>query len=324
MRRGTFSMIHQQPSNLRISRSRGFLRCAALFTFLIVGISGRSVAQEPQNALSLSAEQQSSISSFALSIRQEIRKEDCAGTGCEIMVVDFTLLSGETCSTCALLADSLAQTLSELPGGPNVISRTTLSSFLNEERIPSKILNQPEALAWVAHQLHASRLVFGTIRTENELLLARAHLLKDEGPGKKPHASKEISVKMPLGNLADGLLARESYHSLPKREPSQAQVLSTSSIQAKAPGGALPTCFYMPNPPYSDAARTAKLSGTILVEGIITTDGRVTSPRIIKGLPLGLNESSLEILQTWRCKPALQNGVPVSVLVPFEVTFRLY
>ena len=324
MRRGTFAMIRQQPSCPRISRSRGFQLRAALFTFLIVGISGRSAAQESQNTLSLSAEQQSVISRFALSIREEIRKGDCAGTGCEILVVDFALLSGETCSTCALLADSLSKTLSELPGGPNVISRTTLSSFLNEERIPSKILNQPEALAWVAYQLHASRLVFGTIRTENDLLLARAHLLKDEGPGKKPHVSKEISVKMPLGNLADGLSARESYHSLPKREPSEAQLPTPSTSQGKVPGVALPTCFYMPNPPYTDAARAAKLGGTILLEAIITTDGRVISPRIIKGLPMGLNEICLKSLQTWRCKPAMQNGVPVPVLIPFEVTFRLY
>jgi TonB family protein len=324
MRRGSFSKIHQQPSNLRISRSRRFLRYAALFTFLTVGVLGRSGAQEPQNALSLSAEQQSGISNFALSIRQEIRKEDCAGTGCEILVVDFALLSGETCSTCALLADSLTKTLSGLPGGPNVISRTTLSSFLNEERIPSKILNQPEALAWVAYQLHASRLVFGTIRTEKDLLLVRAHLLKDKGPGKKPHVSKEISVKIPLGNLADGFSARESYQSLPKREPSEVQLPTPSTAQGKVPGVPLPTCFYMPNPPYTDAARAAKLSGTILLEAIITTDGRVISPRIIKGLPMGLNEICLKSLQTWRCKPAMQNGVPVPVLIPFEVTFHLY
>jgi TonB family protein len=317
-------MIRQKPNNYRVSRSPGFLQCVSLFAFLATGISGRAVAQEPQNVLSLSAEQQSSISSFALSIQQEIRKEDCAGNGCEILVVDFALLSGETCSTCALLADSLAKTLSELPGGPNVISRTTLSSFLNEERIPSKILNQPEALAWVAHQLHASRLVFGTIRTEEELLLARAHLLKDEGPGQKPHVSKEISVKIPLGNLADGLSARESYQSLPKREPSEAQLPNPFTAQGKGPGVALPTCFYMPNPPYTDSARAAKLSGKILLEAIITTDGRVISPRIINGLPMGLNELCLKSLQTWRCKPAMQNGVPVPVLIPFEVTFRLY
>ena len=312
-------MIHRQPSNPRISRSHGVQLRVAFFTCLIVGVSVRSVAQEPQNTLALSAEQQSAISAFALSIREEIKKEDCAGTGCEIVVVDFALLSGETCSTGALLADSLAKTLGELPSGPSVISRTTLSSFLNGERIPSKILNQPEALAWVANQLHASRLVFGTIRTEKDVLLVRTHLLKYEGPGKKPHVSKEISVKMPLGTLGDGLSARESYHSLPKREPSEAQLPTTS-----LPGVALPTCFYMPNPPYTDAARAAKLSGTILLEAIITTDGSVTSPRIIKGLPMGLNEICLKSLQTWRCKPALRNGVPVSVLVPFEVTFRLY
>jgi TonB family protein len=317
-------MIYKQANGHHVLRVCRFVQCSLLSLFLISGISGRSSAQELQNAVSLTPEQQSLISSLAQNVREEIKKEDCAGTGCEILVVDFALLSGETCSTCAFLADSLTKTLIELPGGPNVISRRSLSSFLNEERIPSKILNQPEALAWVAYQMHASRLVFGTIRTEKELLLVRAHLLKDEGPGKKPHVSKEISVKIPVGNLADGFAARESYQSLPKREPSEAQLPNPFTAQGNVPGVAVPTCFYMPNPPYTDSARAAKLSGTILLDAIITTDGRVISPRIIKGLPMGLNEICLKSLQTWRCKPAMQNGVPVPVLIPFEVTFRLY
>jgi hypothetical protein len=121
-----------------------------------------------------------------------MKKEDCAGTGCEILVVNFTLPSDETCSACILLADSLAKTLGELPGGPNVINRTRLNSFLDEERIPSRTLNQREALAWVAHELHASRVVFGTIHPEREFLQLKARLLKDEVFGKDP---RELEVQ---------------------------------------------------------------------------------------------------------------------------------
>jgi TonB family protein len=142
--------------------------------------------------------------------------------------------------------------------------------------------------------------------------------------GNSTETSRETSAKIPLGDLAAGFQPRESYDSLPKRESTEAQLLTTSSSQGKGAGGALPNCFYMPNAPYSDAARKGKLSGALLVEGIVTTDGRVSSPRIIKGFPPGLNESILDTLKTWRCKPAMQNGVPASVLVPFEVTFRLY
>jgi periplasmic protein TonB len=97
------------------------------------------------------------------------------------------------------------------------------------------------------------------------------------------------------------------------------------AFRAGVNGVGLPSCFYMPNPPYSDEARKAKYSGTVLVEAIVTIDGRVTNPRVIKSPGLGLDESTINTLRTWRCKPANgPNGKPVNVQVPFEVTFRLY
>jgi Gram-negative bacterial TonB protein C-terminal len=317
-------MTYKRSNEHHILRVSRLLPCAALSVFLIVGISGRSSAQEPQNVLSLTPEQQSVISSLAQNVRQEIKKEDCAGTGCEILVVNFTLPSDETCSACILLADSLAKTLGELPGRPNVINRTRLNSFLDEERIPSRTLNQHEALAWVAHELHASRVVFGTIHPEREFLQVKARLLKDEVFGKSPHVSKELSVKMPLDNLADGFLARESFPPLAKRDVSlmNAEPIDASRMAQKS--FKFPSCFYMPNPPYSQPAREAKVGGTLLVEAIITRQGKIMEPRIVRGLPFGLNQISIETMKSWRCNPAIDNGVPVAVVLPFEITFRLY
>jgi TonB family protein len=97
------------------------------------------------------------------------------------------------------------------------------------------------------------------------------------------------------------------------------------AFRAGVNGVGLPSCFYMPSPPYSDEARKAKYSGTVLVEAIVTVDGRVTNPRVIKSPGLGLDETTVNTLRTWRCKPANgPNGKPVTVQVPFEVTFRLY
>jgi periplasmic protein TonB len=90
-------------------------------------------------------------------------------------------------------------------------------------------------------------------------------------------------------------------------------------------GVGLPACFYSPQPPYSDEARKAKYSGTVLVDAIVTVDGRVNPLRVIKSPGLGLDDSVITTLKTWRCKPAIgPGGKPVPVSVPFEVTFRLY
>jgi protein TonB len=86
-----------------------------------------------------------------------------------------------------------------------------------------------------------------------------------------------------------------------------------------------PACFYSPQPPYTDEARQAKYSGTVLVDAIVTADGRVSPTRVLKNPGLGLEDSVIKTLKTWRCKPALgPDQRPVAVAVPFEVAFRLF
>ena len=88
-------------------------------------------------------------------------------------------------------------------------------------------------------------------------------------------------------------------------------------------GTSVPSCSYMPRPPYSKEAKAAKYQGTVLVEGIVTLDGRITNLRVLKSPGLGLEESVLKTLKTWKCKPATHEGKPVPTLTPFEITFRL-
>jgi len=96
-------------------------------------------------------------------------------------------------------------------------------------------------------------------------------------------------------------------------------------FRAGVNGVGSPSCFYAPNPPYSDEARKAKYAGVVLVDVVVTADGRVTNPHVIKSPGLGLDEVTINTLRTWRCKPANgPNGKPVPVEVQIEVTFRLY
>jgi TonB family protein len=96
-------------------------------------------------------------------------------------------------------------------------------------------------------------------------------------------------------------------------------------FRAGVNGVGSPTCFYMPNPPYSEEARKAKYSGVVNVEAVITVDGHVTNMRVEKSPGLGLDETTVQTMRTWRCKPAVgPGGRPVATLVQFEVNFRLY
>jgi protein TonB len=97
------------------------------------------------------------------------------------------------------------------------------------------------------------------------------------------------------------------------------------AFRAGVNGVGSPSCFYMPNPPYSEEARKAKYSGVVLVDAVVTVDGQVTKPRVIKSPGLGLDETTVQTMRTWRCKAALgPSGRPVATSVQFEVNFRLY
>ena len=97
------------------------------------------------------------------------------------------------------------------------------------------------------------------------------------------------------------------------------------AFRAGINGVGIPVCIYCPNPQYSDEARKAKYQGTVTLLVTVTVDGRAINASVVKGPGLGLEEKALEAVKTWRLKPAVgPSGKPVPVIVPIEVTFRLY
>jgi periplasmic protein TonB len=96
-------------------------------------------------------------------------------------------------------------------------------------------------------------------------------------------------------------------------------------FRAGVNGVGSPVCIYCPQPEYSDEARKAKYMGTVLLDVIVTTDGRVIDPRILHGPGLGLEEKAIAQVKNWKMRPALgPNGKPVTCRVQIEVTFHLY
>ena len=293
---------------------------------LFLGTAVNALAQEPSSTFSLTPEQRSGINALAQNLQKELKKEKCSDSTCQVLIVSLALRSGETCSVCIFLSDSLAKALGELPGSPGVINRENFTSFMDRETLPSQYLGQEQTLVWISRELHASRVLFGTLDPQGDLLSLNVKVLRYGKFADDVHVSKETQGKLPMGDLADsyGFTPRQFFNPLPNRAPSQNGPEPIRVPPKGNSGFTLPSCSFMPNPSYTDAARHAKISGSLLVEAIVTVQGTVISPRIIRGLPYGLNESSLQMLKTWKCTPATHDGKPVAVLVPFEVTFRLY
>jgi protein TonB len=78
-----------------------------------------------------------------------------------------------------------------------------------------------------------------------------------------------------------------------------------------------------PTPQYTEIARRAGIEGLVIVQAIVDRNGNVTNVKIIKPLPMGLDESAADAVSQWKFEPATLNGKPVDVYYNLTVNFRL-
>lgn len=78
-----------------------------------------------------------------------------------------------------------------------------------------------------------------------------------------------------------------------------------------------------PQPQYTEIARKARIQGVVIVQAIINKQGEVTDVKVLKGLPMGLDEAAVDAIRKWRFEPATLNGKPVDVYYNLTVNFTL-
>ncbi|MGH9719424.1 MAG: energy transducer TonB [Bryobacteraceae bacterium] len=88
-------------------------------------------------------------------------------------------------------------------------------------------------------------------------------------------------------------------------------------------GVSAPVPLYKVDPEYSEEARKAKYSGTVVLYIEVDTAGKARNLRVVKGIGLGLDEKAIEAVNKWKFKPGLRDGRPVVVAAHVEVNFRL-
>jgi TonB family protein len=88
-------------------------------------------------------------------------------------------------------------------------------------------------------------------------------------------------------------------------------------------GVSQPAVLYKVDPEYSEEARKAKYSGTVLLQLVVDVDGKAKNIKVVKGVGLGLDEKAIEAVQRWKFAPGKKNGQPVPVYATVEVNFRL-
>jgi TonB family protein len=102
------------------------------------------------------------------------------------------------------------------------------------------------------------------------------------------------------------------------------QVLSTAPPMRVRIGGAIAArnLINRKQPAYPEAARQARVQGTVKMHVVLAQDGSVKAIEIVSGDPL-LQQAAMDAVKQWRYKPFLLNGQPVEVDTEVDVIFEL-
>ena len=73
-------------------------------------------------------------------------------------------------------------------------------------------------------------------------------------------------------------------------------------------------------PVYPPVAKSARVTGDVVIEATIDEEGKVADTRVVKSVPL-LDQAALDAVRQWEYRPSLLNGVPTPVVTTVTVKF---
>ena len=107
-------------------------------------------------------------------------------------------------------------------------------------------------------------------------------------------------------------------------EPQQEPKMVDGAYVAGVGGIGFPKCEECADPSYTDAARAAKVSGSVVLHLVVTAEGNASRVQVKRGLGYGLDEQAVGTVESWRFKPAIgASGEAVAVWTDVEVTFKI-
>jgi protein TonB len=76
------------------------------------------------------------------------------------------------------------------------------------------------------------------------------------------------------------------------------------------------------DPVYPRLAAVARVQGIVVLECLLSPEGRVADVKVLQGVPL-LDEAAVQAVKQWLFTPTLFNGVPVPAIMTVNVRFAL-
>lgn len=168
-----------------------------------------------------------------------------------------------------------------------------------------------------------------TLRSKIEPLYRKAVAIYEIGPPDEMLARSLELEGYALKELGD-LVESQSF--LDRAFPIRAHIVESIGPQGRSdpppnyrPEDSVtqPALVYKREPEYSEWARVAKISGTVVLSIVIEPEGYATNFKLVKSLGLGLDEQAVKAVSQFRFRPATKDGKAVRVKGTVELNFRL-
>lgn len=122
---------------------------------------------------------------------------------------------------------------------------------------------------------------------------------------------------VPPGNIPDGIGTTIA-------PPPDTPVIAEKPVQRVRVGGQVnpPVQLTKANPVYPQLAKQARIQGTVKLQAVISTSGRILNLQLLSGHPL-LVPAAVEAVRTWTYQPLRLNGELYEAVTTIEVNFTL-
>jgi TonB family protein len=135
-----------------------------------------------------------------------------------------------------------------------------------------------------------------------------------------------LSLNMPNLNSAGGSwiirFAALQKDSIPA-SPSSRAAASDPPAEGSSQGDlSAPVATRKVDPAYPLELMRQNVGGTVILYGVIHTDGTVGSVRVLRGIDDRLAQFATEAIAKWQFQPATRNGAPVDVEATFWIPFH--
>jgi TonB family protein len=80
-------------------------------------------------------------------------------------------------------------------------------------------------------------------------------------------------------------------------------------------------CDYAPDPQYTQDAKDANIKGTVILSATVGVDGCMRDIHVVRPLGYGLDNSAVDAVSRWHCKPIIKNEQPTQTNIYLELNF---